>query len=312
MQGVSMVFPLFFVIALGFLLRRTGLLSKHCAGQLTGVLYWAVLPVLLFRTTLRIGSGVFENLNLFWAIHATFLIVPAIAWAGASLLRRGEPRPRRAVSVLVSMRSNNVFMGIPAVTLAFGESGFEGVTLFLAVGLLGYNLFNIAWAQAALYGGLNLDVLGKTAKGLAKNPLVLGCILGVGASFLGIGELPEILDVSFVIIGNTASGLALLALGASLEFGDLFLAMRNTWFDSLFKLIAHPALVLLAFYVWPVNAALRDAVVLVSAMPAAVNSFVVAGGMGMDKEYAGQVVAATTLFSVASLPLWVHVLTKWV
>jgi hypothetical protein len=309
MQGLPMVLPLFFVIGLGFVIRKIGLLSKECAGQLTSVLYWAVLPVLLFRTTLRVGSGIFENPNLFWAIHASFLVVPAIAWLGACLLRKGQPRTRRAVSVLVSIRANNIFMGIPAVTLAFGEPGLESVTLFLAVGLLGYNLISLTWAQVALSGELSLKAIGETARGLVKNPLVWGCFLGVAGSLLGLKELPQSIDTSFRIIGDTASGVALLSLGASLEFGHLFKAVRNTWYDSILKLFLHPAFVLLAFFVWPVEPGLRNAVVLVSAMPSAVNNFVVAKGMGMDEEYAAQAVAATTLLSVISLPLWLYILS---
>ncbi len=311
MQGLFMVLPLFLVIIIGHAIRKAGLLSKESASQLTNMLYWAVLPILLFRTTLRVGSGIFDNINLFWAIHVTFLAVPAIAWAGSRFLRKKQPMKQRAVTVLVSVRANNIFMGIPAVTLAFNEAGLEAVTLYLAVGLLGYNLISLTWAQVAISGGFSLKALGKTAKGILKNPLVWGCFLGIAASFLGFKELPSILDTSFRIIGDTASGLALLALGASLEFGHLMKAVRNTWVDSLFKLMVHPALVLLAFYVWPVETVLRDSVVLVSAMPSAVNNFIIASGMGMDEEYAGEAVAATTLLSVVSLPFWVHLLTLW-
>jgi predicted permease len=43
-------------------------------------------------------------------------------------------------------------------------------------------------------------------------------------------------------------------------------------------------------------------------MPVAVNSLVVAQGMGMDDKYAGEVIAVTTIFSAISLPFWIRLL----
>jgi len=306
MHSLFIVLPLFIVILVGYLIKRAGILQKSLVGQLNDLLYWVVLPILLFRSTLRVGANIFDNLNLFWGIHIPFLIVPFLAWLMARW--RHGANERRAVTVLISVRANNIFMGIPAVTLALGDKGLEALSLFLAVGLLGYNIITITWAQVALSGTISLRTICDTSKKLLRNPLIWGCLLGVIGSAVGLNKLPEWLDGAFVIIGNTASGIALLSLGASLEIEHLWKAIKDTWLESVIKLVFHPAVVLGAFHVWPVDSVLIKAIVLVSAMPSAVNNFVLAKGMNMDYPYCAQVVVATTIFSMFTLPVWIHFL----
>jgi len=306
LDSFLMVLPLVLVMGLGVLSRRIGLLDGRAVHRLNSILYWAALPALLFRSILGVGPGILSEPNLFWAVHSTFLIVPAIALILARIST--SDRRRLAVSVLASIRSNNVFMGIPAVTIAMGQEGFQAVSLYLAVSLVGFNFISITWGQVILSGRLTLKSLHDTLLQLLKNPLILASIMGMAGAFAGFNRLPFWLDSAVKMVGDTGSGIALIALGASISFENLRGAMKSAWRDSLFKLFVNPALVWCAFLAWPVDPVLRNAVVLTSAMPAAVNSFVIAHKMGMDHEYAGKIVALSTALSVFSLPIWIWLL----
>lgn len=306
MHGILIVSPLVLVMAMGWLARRRGLIREESISQFNDLLYWIGLPALLFRSTLSVGKDAFSSPNLFIAVHLAFIVTPALAWGIASLRR--EDKNRRAVSVLVSVRSNNVYMGIPAIALAMGEPGSRALGLFFAVCMVGYHLVTLTWAQVAVSGGLNRDSIKKTVVGLSRNPLLLSCLAGVTLATLGFGTLPVVLDEALKIAGAMASGVALVTLGASLKVEHIFQVLGRTWVDVLVRLFLSPALVWLAFLAWPVDTVLMQAVVLVSAMPAAVNNFVLADSMGMDSAYAGEVIVASTLFSVVSIPVWVFLL----
>jgi Predicted permeases len=145
MHGIQIVAPLVLVMAMGWLARRRGLLREESISQLNDLLYWIGLPALLFRSTLSVGKDAFSSPNLFFAVHLAFIVTPALAWVLASLYQKD--RKRRAVSILVSVRSNNVYMGIPAIALAMGEPGTRALGLFFAVCMVGYHLITLTWAQ---------------------------------------------------------------------------------------------------------------------------------------------------------------------
>lgn len=303
MVGLSAVVPLLLTVLLGWSLRRRGYLKDKTTQQLLWLLYWISLPALLFRRTLSVGGETFLNGNLFFVIHLTYLFMPPLAWLLARLC--GESRSRSAVSALAAIRSNNVYMGLPVVTLVLGSDGVAALSLYLAMGLFAYNLLSIAWAQIFVSGGLSGKDLAETARSVLRNPLFLACCAGLAGSFLGLGDLPLWLDSFLAILGDLSTGLAFLALGASLRIGNPLEVFRSAWRDAAIRLVIHPALMAALFRLFPVDPVLAAAAVLATAMPSAVNNFILARGMGLDSDYASEIIAATVILSSVTIPLWI-------
>ncbi len=306
MKGMQLVFPLLCIMAIGYAARRRNVLTPEVCTKLNLLLFWVINPAILFRSTYLMGAGSEVSRSFLLVMYASFLAVPPLAWILGRFLRL--PRERLGVSVLVSIRSNNVFMGIPVISMALGDAGMEVYSLFLAFGMAGFMVISIAWGESAFSGRLSLRSLGNTFLKVLKNPLVLSCLGGMGLGALFSGILPSGIETSMRILGSSASGMALLALGSTLRPERLFQGLRQSWRDVCMKLLVHPGVVWLLCRFFSLPPVTEHTLVLLAALPAAINNFPLAQGMGMDAEYAAEVIATTTIVSVGTIPLWIGIL----
>lgn len=310
MFGFFLVLPLVIIIITGNQLRARGFYSAEDISALMKTLYWVVLPPLLFRTTYLAGRDVIGQPNLFYASSLCYLLTVAVAYAGSRLFAHKGDTRRTAVSVFSSFRSNNVYLGFPVVHLAMGEEGLALASVYLAVTIVGFQLISIAAGEIVLSGKMSLKSAGNMAKKLALNPLIISCVLGVSAAVMEI-PIHFVIDEALKLMSGAATSVALLALGGSLDLsrmGRVLKMLKITWFDSAVKLLINPAIMYLLLLAFPISPGLFKVTVMLSSMPAAVNCFILAKGMGMDSEYAADLVASTTLLGVLSIPLWAHIL----
>ncbi len=305
-NGLKIVAPLIMIVLLGAVLKRGGFLGGNDKERMTSLLYWIVLPCLLFRSMYLSGDVLPDGWNMFLATYLPFLVVPALALA-VSWLRGSGDKKRHALCAMSAVRANNVYLGLPAAFLAMGEPGQSAASIYIAVMLPGYNLLTIMWGEAVLSGGLSPKTAIRTFRRLAKNPLVISCILGLLFALLKI-PVHDTLLTSMKMVGDMAVGLALFSLGLGICFSNLLPALRRTWPDVLIKLFVHPAVALLCFAIWSVEEELARAAVLLCAMPTAINTFIIAEGMGMEEDYVSDIITVSTSAAAISIPIWLVIL----
>lgn len=191
-----------------------------------------------------------------------------------------------------------------------GEAGLHEATTYIAVSMIFYQTLSIGGGEVALNGKMSLSSLCGLAKKLAKNPMLISCVAGVGAALVGI-PIPSIVDETMKLVTGAATAVALLALGGTINvprMSQVFEIIRRTWFDILMKLVANPLIMWGALLLFPVERDLMRVTVMLSSLPSAVNGFIIARGMGMDGDYAADMVAATTLLGIISIPAWAYAL----
>ncbi|MBQ9881788.1 MAG: AEC family transporter [Synergistes sp.] len=310
MPGIFLVLPLLIIIVTGNLLRRYGFYSADDIAALMRTLFYVILPPLLFRTSYIAGRSALSQPNLFYATTICFLLTILFAYIAARfLVHRGDLK-RIATAAFASFRGNNVYLGLPVIQLAMGDAGVSEAAIFLAVTAVSFQLLSIAAGEIILHGRMSAEGMISILKRLAVNPLIISCSAGAAAALSGI-RLPFVIDETMKLMGNAATAVALLALGGSLDLsriGAVVRIIRRTWFDIFVKLALNPVLMYVMLCFFPVSENMLKVAVMMCAMPTAVNCFILARGMGMDSEYAADLVAATTIMSIFAIPVWAYIL----
>ena len=141
------------------------------------------------------------------------------------------------------------------------------------------------------------------------NPIVLATIAGLIINFLGI-TIPELMMEVVEDLANMTTPMSFLSIGVSLSIRAF--TKKKILFTAIFmRLILLPlVLVTGAIFLGFRGIELCSLLVLFAA-PAAVNSYPTAVAMGADGDFAGQMVAASTIFCLPTFFLWTLVLNSF-
>ncbi len=305
MTVLNIVLPVFLVISLGWGLRRIRFLDGAGNAVLTRLVYWTAAPALLFRSAATTPIRQSANIT---GLGVMALVTVAMAVLVYLLAYRAHPS-RRGVIAQGSVRSNQVFLGLPLVYNAWGAEAVGQVAVLVGLMVILYNVLSVPLLTLPhrKRGGSPWDGAWEGTRKILTNPLALGCLGGIAVSASGLG-LPRTLDLSLDLVGRTALPLALISVGATLDFRRLSHELPVTTLVAALKLGLYPALVWLGLSRLGVSGLELKAVVLIAATPTAVVSYVMAVEMDGDEQLAAGLIIGTTLAALPTTILWLLLL----
>jgi predicted permease len=284
----EVVFPVFSIVALGYLLART---KRMDIPTISEIMVHVSSPCLILSSIAKREIVMSEWLVMGGAAVAVVLGAGCLMWLYQRI--RGV-RMRGLYLPAMFMNSGN--MALPFALLAFGEPGFDKAIIFyVAIAVMTYTL-GVFIAKGK--GGLHE---------IFRLPLIYAALAGLALSVFG-WQLPKFLMTPIDMLADVAIPLMILNLGIqlrSLTVSDLHHAAAGVGIRMGGGLLI-AALFALVFGVSGVS---RNVILLDAVMPPAVFNVILAQKYDADPDAVASAIVLGTLLSVVTTSVFLAFVT---
>ena len=324
MYVLNTLAPVFLIIALGAVLRRTGFLSAAVFAGINRLVYWVALPIVLFFKLAVRDAPAAGGAGAEAAAAGQLLLLLLTGQAGAVLAgylaARGQKLPAASAGALVqgAFRGNLVYVGLPVLIHAFSTTAgadaaarAERIAILSFVGIVpAYNVVAVVVLLAGRHS-LRRGTATTIVRSLSTNPLILGTVAGALASLAGL-PMPPALRQTMVAIGQAAMPLALLCVGGAIASTPIRGNVARPAVAAAVKLVVSPAIGWAAALLLGADPHVTVAAMILLGAPTAVASYVLADQLGADAPLAAGAVVVSSVLSVLTLAAIVAVMPCFV
>ncbi len=289
--------PVYLILSLGPILRRTGWLTpdmdKGIMSMAIHIFYpCLILDKMLASEVLRDLGVVVSSAGIGFGLIVTGTL---LAWFIAPLIGLKLGSGRRTFAVTGGLQ-NYGFIAIPLVLYLFPN---DDVMAVLFTHNLGVELAMWTISLALLSGNTKLSL-----RILLKGPII-AVITGIFLLQTGADQfVPTAIRRTLGMVGYCAVPISLMLVGTALY--DLIGKFKFDWKISLggiiVRLVLVPFILLLTAKFLPIAVELKQVLIVQAAMPAAMFPIVLSRHYGGRTDVAAQVVIATSIASMLTMP----------
>ena len=293
--------PIILLILSGYCIKQWMLRDESTWDSIDTLNFQVLIPALIIGTISQSSLFEISAWSILVCISLVLVVLSAILGVVYWLCVPGMVAKDAFSSVFQTSTRWNASIALVVISTFFDVSAVAVVAIVM-VGLVPLvNAINIT-VLVRLHDASGSMVLG-TVVNVLKNPIILACFIGIAISALNL-DLPMMARDSLNLMGQASIATVLLSLGAGLQISN---ARGNAFpivLSVILKLLAMPVMVFVAG--WSLGIA-NDTLVIMTvatAMPTAMNGYVVAKKMGGDAPLYASCGTIQTLLSFVTVPLW--------
>jgi predicted permease len=289
--------PVFILIAIGWGARAGKLATPEAFGMVNRFGYFVLYPAFLFTLISRANFAGQGAAPFLVGVLAGVAIAVTLALSTRLAFRGDGPA---FTSVFQGSIRWNGFVLLAAALPLYGQQGLD--LIGLAFGPLVLTINIVCVTVLARWGSARATSWRAVFDQIIANPLILSCAAGLLANAAGLRELGP-LSYALDLLGDAAMPIAIICVGAGLDFKALRRAGPHVVTASAIKLAVMPAILFAtatAAGAGPLGAAVAAGL---GATPTAAAGYTLAREMGGDAQLMAAIITATTLLSFITMPL---------
>jgi hypothetical protein len=286
---IGQLIIMFIYLAVGWILRRAGLITGESSKALSNLLLYVILPCVILRAFVKADPS--QTIALLTSIGLGAAVL-ALSMVIAFLIFHKNP-----IANFGAAFSNAGFMGIPLISAMLGADAVFYISGMVAL----LNILQWTYGQAVLAGSMQEC----RPQALVKNPLVVSFLLGLILFFLPI-SLPLQLESAVDAFAACNAPVAMVILGVLLGNVSLRQLWSNVhaWMVSAVRLLLIPALTVLVLALFSaIPSEMKTAILIAASAPVGSNLAVYVQKQGGNSGDAAAMICLSTILSAVSMPL---------
>ena len=297
-----LISPVFILIILGNLLRRIGVPELSFWHASDKLIYWVLIPALLFHHVSQITLSSTMLANYAVVILSGLFVVTTLSFIAGKLFGY---TPQIWTSVMQGAARHNAFIALAIAGSLFGDKGLALGAIFMVILIPVINIVIVS----AMTSTLNQEVGNNSRPSifdvlfeLIKNPFILAIATGLVISFVD-AERIIIIHETTGLLGSAALPIMLLSIGANIKIREISSAITPIIIANVLKLLVFPIVVF--FVAKSMNLSLFETTIAVifAAVPTAASSYSLAKQFGAETQLMTSIITIQVTLSFITIPI---------
>jgi len=304
---LAALMPVILVIASGYLIARTGLITGEQWRGVEKLAYFVLFPAVLFRTISQADFSSFPTLNMGGALLASILTMAGLLLVARTPIERiWGIAPKRFTSIFQGTLRWNAMIALAIADNLAGDAGLAMLAVAMVFMIPVLNVLSIL--VLSHYASGTAPSAAKILKDLITNPFILS--IGAGGLLNASGlSLPMVVDDTLQIFARAALPIGIICVGAGLDLGSLRRPGPALTMGTFLRPVFMPLLAFGFAMLFGVTGQALIVVVIASSVPCASNSFLLARQMGGDAKLMAEIITLQTLAATVTIPLALYLYT---
>lgn len=284
---------IFILMIIGYILRKTNIISKENRKSLTDLVIYIILPAnIIYSFMIKMDETIIKS-------GFTILIVSIVIQLGCQVFGKyffikAAPR-QQSVLQYGTICSNAGFMGSPLIQGLYGLDGL----LFASIYLIPQRIVMWSGGVACFTSAKGKEVVKK----VITHPCIIAVFIGL-IIMIGQIKLPNCINISIKSLSGCTMSLSMIVIGgilAEIRFKDVISKM--TIYYSFIRLILIPLLVLFGCVIVKLPVLVTAVATVLAGMPAGSTTAILAEKYNGDSKLAVEIVFLSTALSLITIPL---------